>query len=101
MAFKRIDIMDIRQLLQLKKKGLSNRKVASLIGIHRNSVNPYVRLFNATSKSYADLLLLTDEELYALFAIPVTIKKKKFEELSSRFAYFRKELKKTGCTRQT
>ena len=99
MAFKRIEIMDIRQLLQLKNKGLSNRKSALLLGIHRNSVNLYVGLFKATSKSYADLLLLSDEELHTLFPIPGTIIKKKFEELSSRFEYFRKELKKTGCTR--
>lgn len=100
MASQRIEIMDIRQLLQLKNKGLSNRKSADIIGIHRNSVNPYVRLFDATGKSYKDLLLLSDKELYTLFPVPVTIQKKKYKALSSRFEYFRKELKKVGCTRQ-
>ena len=100
MASPRIEIMDIRQLLQLKSKGLSNRKSASIIGIHRNSVNPYVRLFKATDKSYTDLLLLSDKELYELFPSPVTTQKKKYEELSSCFEYFRRELKKVGCTRQ-
>ncbi len=100
MASKRIEIVDIRQLIQLKEQGLSNRKAAAIIGIHRNSVNPYVRLFKASGKSYKDLLLLSDQELYALFPAPVTTQKKKYEELSSRFEYFRRELKKTGCTRQ-
>jgi len=92
--------MDIRQLLQLKSKGLSNRKSGAIIGIHRNSVNPYVRLFKASGKSYKELLLLPDKELYDLFPAPVSVQKKKYEALSSRFDYFRKELKKVGCTRQ-
>jgi len=38
MAAKRIEIMDIRQIIQLKDKQFSNRKIADLTGIHRNSV---------------------------------------------------------------
>lgn len=100
MASNRIEIMDIRQLLALKRKGLSNRKAADLIGIHRNSVNNYVRLFNASETSYEALLKLTDKELAELFPSPATIDKRRYEELSSNFEYFRNELKKPGCTRQ-
>lgn len=100
MASKRIGIMDIRQLLELKYQGYSNRKVSDLIGIHRNSVNTYVRLFKASGSGFKYLLSLSDEELSALFPIPNTTNKKRYEELSSHFEYFRKELKKPGCTRQ-
>jgi len=100
MASKRIEIMDIRQLLELKIKGLSNRKSSELIGIHRNSVNYYVQLFKSTEKSYKVLLKLSDEELNALFPSSGTIDKQRYEELSSQFEYFRRELKKPGCTRQ-
>jgi transposase len=100
MAAKRIDIMDIRQLLQLKNKGLSNRKIAEKIGVHRNSINHYVRLFKASDKSYESLLLISDEGLLELFPIPSTTDKNKYEDLSSYFSYFHSELKKPGCTRQ-
>jgi hypothetical protein len=101
MAAKRIDIMDIRQLLQLKNKGLSNRKAAKTIGLHRNSVNHYVRLFRASGKSYDTLLLNSDEVLLELFPIPNSTDKHKYEDLSSYFSYFQIELKKPECTRQT
>lgn len=100
MAFNRIKIMDLRQLLQLKTKGLSNRKSSLLIGIHRNSINSYVQLFKSTGKSYKDLLALSDKELSELFPLPKTIDKRRYEVLSKKFEYYRDELKKPGCTRQ-
>ncbi len=101
MAAKRIEIMDIRQLLQLKARGLSNRKAADTLGIHRNSVNHYVRLFKASGKSYEVLLALSDSDLLDLFPLPDTKDKSRYEELSGYFSYFRAELKKPGGTRQT
>ncbi len=50
MSAKRIEIMDIRQLIQLKSGGHSNRKIAALTGIHRNSVNGYVQQLQACDK---------------------------------------------------
>jgi len=100
MAFKRIRIMDIRQLLQLKSDGISNRKTSKLIGIHRNSINRYVRLFKAIGKSYEELMSLTDKELTELFPPPQTLDRSRYEGLSARFEYYRQELKKPGCTRQ-
>jgi transposase len=100
MASNRIEIVDIRQIIQLKQGGLSNRKVAGLTGIHRNSVNSYVGLLRACDQSYESLLSLSDKELSDLFPSPGTIDKPRYEDLSSQFEYFRLELKKTGCTRE-
>jgi len=100
MAAKRIEIMDIRQILQLKNKDVSNRQIAITIGIHRNSINNYVRLFNASGKSYEALLSFTDEELQDLFPLVDRKDKAKYEELKKQFSYFQLELKKPGCTRQ-
>lgn len=63
MPAKRIEIMDIRQLLQLKIGGHSNRKIAALTGIHRNSVNAYIVDLAACGKPFEELLALSDEEL--------------------------------------
>lgn len=100
MPAKRIEIMDIRQLLQLKLGGHSNRKIAALTGIHRNSVNAYVLQLEACGKPLATLLLLSDAELGVLFASNGTIQKERYEALSKHFEYFRSELKKPGCTKQ-
>jgi transposase len=101
MAAKRIEIMDIRQIIQLKIEGHSNRKISALTGIHRNSINAYVQQLLACNKSLADLSLLSDEDLGVLFSSNGTIQKERYEELSKHFEYFRKELKKPGCTKQT
>ena len=44
MAAKKVDIMELRQLLLLKEKGESNRSCEKILGIHRNTIYHYVRL---------------------------------------------------------
>jgi len=101
MAAKRIGIMDIRQIIQLKIKKCSNRKIADLTGIHRNSVNTYVQLIDATNTPYSHLSNYSDEQLLELFPSTKTNDKERYMELSAQFEYYRKELKKTGCTKLT
>ena len=72
MAAQKIEIMDIRQLLQLKLKSESNRSCEKILGIHRNTVNHYVRQFKASSMSYGDLLELSDADLLDLFPVTST-----------------------------
>lgn len=101
MGAQRIEIMDIKQLLRCKIKGLSNRKIAELIGIHRNSVNAYVHLLSACEKPWEELLGLSDSELSTLFPTHSPIEDGRYEQLSKHFEYFRQELKKPGCTKRT
>ena len=100
MSAQRIGIMDIRQIIQLKARGLSNRSISKMIGIHRNSINEYVRLIKGVAQPYDALLSLSDPDLLSLFPSLGTIDKSRYETLSNQFEYFRKELKKPGCTRQ-
>ncbi len=100
MAFKRIEIMDIRQIIQLKIQNFSNRKAAQILGIHRNTINDYVRLLKASESPYETLLKLSDKELSLLFPLKTTVDHQRYEELSSYFSYFQSELKRPGCTRQ-
>ncbi|MFT4535159.1 MAG: hypothetical protein ACJA1A_001799 [Saprospiraceae bacterium] len=65
--------MDIRRIIRLKLKGWSQRKIGDQIGAHRNKVNEYVRLFNSGSRSYDELLALTDQELSLLFTRTNTV----------------------------
>ena len=67
MANKRIEMIVLKQIIQLKEKGLSNRSIADQLGVHRNSVNSYVNLLNQQDQSYKELLKLSDSTLNALF----------------------------------
>lgn len=82
MAAKKIDIMDVRQLIQLKSRGESNRSCSSILGIHRNTVNYYVRQLKATGSSYAELQLLNDNQLKELFPSRTLSDSDRYDELA-------------------
>jgi len=67
MAGQRIDIMDLRQLKKLKIKGWSSRKVAMHLGVSRNTVNTYIKVFEQHGEDLGDLLRLSDAELKDFF----------------------------------
>src|SRR5665648_1193193 len=100
MAAKKIDIMDVRQLIQLKIRGESNRSCSSSLAIHRNTVNYYVRQLKATGTSYPDLLSLTDTQLSELFPCRSASDSDRYEELASCFSYFKQQLLLPGGTRE-
>ena len=100
MAAKKIDIMDVRQLIQLKIRGESNRSCSSNLAIHRNTVNYYVRQLKATGSGYPDLLQLSDLELKELFPCRSASDSDRYEELASCFSYFKQQLLLPGGTRE-
>lgn len=100
MSRPRKDIMEIRQILQLKQKGYSNRKIADSLGINRNTVNKYVRYFKRLDKSYEELMLLSSQDLEALYDPPDEQESEQYKLLRSKYSYFRQEMSKTGCTLQ-
>jgi len=48
MAGKRIDLMGIKELILLKKQGVSNRQAADILGVSRNTVNSYTQIFRVS-----------------------------------------------------
>jgi len=77
----KLDLMDIRQLIRLHSDGLSNRKVGKTLGIHRNTINDYIRRIKATEVSPEELLNLDDAELQELFPSHTTIDNDRYEQL--------------------
>lgn len=59
--------MELKQLIQLKDKGYSNRKVARELGISRNTVNSYATLFTEQGLSYQELSSYSESQLRELF----------------------------------
>lgn len=100
MAGKRIDIMDLRQLIRLKKEGQSNRKIASLLHVSRNTVNGYIKRIEAYKLSLQELLSLSDHDLRDLFPAESEVDNYRYKELAQYFPDYLRELKRPGCTKQ-
>lgn len=63
MAGKTKDMSQIKQLLLLKKEGVSNRKAAEIVGINKETANNYVRKALADGLGIDGLLKLDDPVL--------------------------------------
>jgi transposase len=100
MAGQRIDIMELRSLIALKSKGLSNRKVADLLKVNRKTVDGYTSRFKALNLSYDDLKDLQEVALRDLFTENSQTEKTRYEYLSSQFLRIQKELNRPGGTLQ-
>jgi len=50
-----LDPMYLKQIITLHLDGLSNRKIGTTLGISRNTVNSYMRLFRASDHSFKEL----------------------------------------------
>jgi predicted transcriptional regulator len=98
MAGKRIEIMDLKQLINLKKQGVSNRKAALLLHISRNTVNQYISLLVGLNCTYDELLALDENTLKERFTAQSEVAQDRYEQLATCFDYFFTELKKPGCT---
>lgn len=93
--------MDLRGLIQLKRKGLSNRKVAQALSVSRNTVNSYVRAFSEHELNFEQLEGLSEAELAGLFPQMDSKDTSRYKQLAAYFPTYGKELRKTGCTLQT
>lgn len=101
MSKRRIEMLDIKHLLRLKKQGRSNRQIGDVLGIHRNTVNSYITQFKTTGKTYSELYGLEDSALLALINPPEVELSARYKCLLEQFSGYERELKKVGATMQT
>ncbi|MFO7825992.1 MAG: helix-turn-helix domain-containing protein [Cyclobacterium sp.] len=80
-----LDPMDIKQIITLHLDGDSNRKIGKTLGISRNTVNAYMKLFKACEYSLQELLEFETGSLVELFSSHTTIKNPKFDKLLGYF----------------
>ena len=92
--------MDLRQLIRLKQTGESNRSIAELLHISRNTVNSYIHRIEAFNLSFTELLDLEDASLYDLFPRESEVDDYRYRDLSQYFSGYVEELKRPGCTKQ-
>jgi transposase len=93
-------MMELKQLIQLKQKGYSNRRTAEELGVSRNTVNSYVKLFKGQDLSYKQLADYNEEQLRELFPARDYKQTDRYEALADFFPYMQAELAKPGCTLQ-
>lgn len=101
MANKTITMLQLRRVLQLKEKGLSNRQIKKHLNLSRKTVDEYVNRVKQTGKNYKDLLKLEDEALgLLLFQQPQnTVASEKYNDLQSRLPGYVNELTNSKATR--
>ncbi len=80
-----LDSMDLKQIITSHIDGLSNRQIADLLDISRNTVNTYMKLFNACDYGFDELLKMENGQLQELFTSHTTIKNDRFEQLMLYF----------------
>lgn len=81
----KLDPMDLKQIISLHLDGLSNRKAAKLLGIGRNTVNAYMKLFEACGRTLSELKDLENHQLQELFPSRTTIDNTRYERLMQYF----------------
>ena len=101
MAGKITAMSKLKQALQLHQLGRSNPSIASSLGLHKDTVNKYIRQVKEMKVGIKELLLKEDPELERLFnAGNPAYADTRFDELASRLPYLRNELKKKYVTRR-
>lgn len=96
----RINVMDLKQIINLHLDGVSNRQIASLLSLNRNTVNHYMRLFKACDLSFKELLSLDSSTFSEMFSDKTTIDNDRFSALMSFFETMHEQRNHPGFTLQ-
>lgn len=100
MANKIIRMSVLRNIINLKNKGFSNRAISRQLGLSRKTAKKYICHFEQTGLSYSSLLQLPDAELAALVEKPIQKPAEDYLQiLYSSFPTVEKALKRVGVTR--
>ena len=95
---RKLDFMDLKQILRLHKDGFSNRSIGQTLGISRNTINHYMTLFKACELSTDALLDLDSTSFSNLFPAKTTIDNERFHSLIKYFDKLKLSIKRTGFT---
>ena len=82
---KKLDPMDLKQIIRLHLSGISNRDIGKTLNIGRNTINNYVQLFKVCDIDLEKLLEFTEPALNELFSNITTINNDRYNELMQYF----------------
>lgn len=95
-----LDVMDLKQIIHLHLDGVSNRQIAQILSVNRNTVNHYLRLFKSSDLTMKELLKLDDASLSELFSSKTTINNDRFSALMLFFETMHAQRHHPGFTLQ-
>jgi transposase len=81
----KLDIMDLKQIINLHLDGSSNREIGRILGLNRNTVNHYICAFQSSDIGLKELGSLNHVDLEELFSSKTTINNERFSALMSFF----------------
>lgn len=96
----KLDPMDLKQIIQSHLDGFSNRRMASLLGISRNTINHYIQLFRDCEWSMEELLQFDNSDLEIHFPMRSTIDNDRYDALMQYFEKINKARNHPGFTFQ-
>ncbi len=95
---RKLDLMDVKQIIRLHLDGQSNRKISRTLGINRNTVNSYIQLVKSLDIPANKLLEMDICELEELFPAKTTINNRRYDELMQYLDSLKTEVNKPGFT---
>ena len=101
MAGKTKDMSQIKQILLLKKQNVSNRKIAGIVGMNKETVNNYVNKAKSDTLSLDELLALEDPVLeHRMKGGNAAYTDSRFEKFKEMLPYLESEMKRKHVTLQ-
>lgn len=82
---RKLDPMDLKQIIRLHLDGFSNRKLADTLSISRNTINHYINQFRASELKMEDILSLDEASIHELFPSKTTINNARYDRLMKYF----------------
>jgi len=95
---KKLDPMDLKQIISLHIDNFSNRAISKTLGISRNTINNYIGLFKSCDKNMHELLELKEASLAELFSAKTTINNNRYDGLMKHLEEVNKSSNDTGFT---
>lgn len=95
---KKLDPMDLKQIITLHLDGFSNREIAKTLSISRNTINLYMNQFIGTGINLKELMELDEADLRELFSSKSTINNTRYDELMRYFEQLKTETNRVGFT---
>lgn len=81
-----LDPMDLKQIITFKQQGYSNRKIAEMLQFSRNTLNTYIKKFEASPFDYETLSSFEPGKLRELFPTKTTIDNSRHGALMDYFS---------------
>lgn len=102
MANQRIQMFQVKRIIELRASKKSNRVIAQILGISRNTLDSYLRQLSAHNTDLSAFLSWTEEELSRLLNPPSPeVVPASHKELYALFPGYAKELTRVGVSRLT